>query len=258
MKAGLGRIVVLVLVLTVAVAAYGEVVQRGHVRVDVSGKLSPQTLPRTGSAPIAVSIGGRITTTDGSASPTLKTLTIDINRKGRIDSTGLPVCPYRSIQPASSTRALSACRSSLVGSGSFSAEIALEGQDPYRTKGTLLAFNGRKGGKPVLYGQIYAPRPFAASFVIVFAIEKAKGQFGTALVAELPPSLRSWGNLTGIELKLSRPYSYKGKRRSYLSAGCPAPKGFETVPFTLARASFGFAGGPILTSTLTRSCRARG
>lgn len=59
-------------------------------------------------------------------------------------------------------------------------------------------------------------------------------------------------------MRLDRRYSAGGKRRSYLSAGCPAPKGLTTGPFPLARTSFGFAGGPTLRGTLTRTCKAVG
>jgi hypothetical protein len=238
--------------------AGAEVEQKGDVRVDVSGSLSPQRLPRQGMAPITVVVGGKISGVGQSPTPTLKSLRIELNKNGHIDTKGLPVCPYVAIQPASSQRALSACRSSLVGKGSFSAEISLTGQEPYPTKGTLLAFNGREGGKPVLFGQIYAARPFATSFVIVFSIGRAKGKFGTSMSAKLPPSLLSWGNLTGIELRLSRRYTSGGKRHSYVSAGCPAPPGFPGASFPFARTSFGFQGGPTLSTTLERSCKARG
>jgi hypothetical protein len=249
----------LLAVLASAAFAGAEVTQRGTLRVAVSGKLRPQTLPRSGAAPITVSVGGEITTSDKSPPPKLKALAIELNRNGRVDYAGLPVCPFDSIQPASSQRALNACRSSLVGKGTFSAEISLSGQESYPATGKLLLFNGLSNGKPVLFGQIYAPHPFATSFVIVFAIKKlAKGTYGTELSAHLPPSLASWGNLTGIEMTLSRRYSYRGKSHSYLSAGCPAPKGFPGTPFSLARASFGFAGGRVLRATMTRSCRARG
>jgi hypothetical protein len=245
--------------LATAALAGAEVVQKGKVRVTVSGKLSPQKLPRSGAAPIRVSVGGQITTIDKSDPPKLKTLTIELNRNGRIDTTGLPVCPYDAIQPASTSRAVSGCRSSLVGEGSFTAEISLTGQEPYPAKGKLLAFNGIEDGRHVLFGQIYSPRPFATSFVIVFSIKgTGKGPYGTALTASLPQSLRSWGNLTGIELSLSRRYAYRGKSRSYLSAGCPAPKGFPGASFPFARTSFGFEGGLTLSSTLVRTCRASG
>jgi hypothetical protein len=247
----------IVVALSVTALAGAEVFQKGNLRLDLDGTLTPKSLPRSASAPIAVTVGGHISTKDGEAPPKLRSLTIELNRNGKLETKGLPVCPYDSIQPASTSRALSACRDSLVGKGSFSAEITLTGQDPYQAKGQLLAFNGREGGKPVLYGQIYSPRPFATSFVIVFAIKKEKGTYGTALVAPLPESLRSWGNLTGIDLKLSRTFKFKGQKRSYLSSGCPAPKGVGKTAFDFARASFGFEGGKSISGSLTRSCTAR-
>src|SRR5262249_37664614 len=106
-----------------ATIANAEFVQKGTLRVEITGDLAPKTLPRSGSAPISVSVGGQITTTDKSPPPRLTSIDIELNRAGRIDSTGLPICGYHSIQPASTSRALSACRPALVGEGSFSAEI---------------------------------------------------------------------------------------------------------------------------------------
>jgi hypothetical protein len=82
------------------------------------------------------------------------------------------------------------------------------------------------------------------------------GAYGTMLMVTLSRTLRAWGNLTGISMTLSRRFSFHGKRRSYLSAGCPAPKGVSIVSFPFARASFGFDGGQTVTSTLVRSCKA--
>lgn len=242
-----------------ALAAQAEIAQQGNLRVTVSGKLSPKRLPRKGAAPIAVTVGGRISTTDATLPPQLKTLRIEINRHGRLDYTGLPTCVYHRIQPASDSRALSACRSSLVGRGSFSADITLAGQEPYPTSGRLLVFNGLRKGKPVLYGHIYAARPFATSFVIVFGIQRVgKGAYGTGLNAPLPKAMDAWGRLTGLQMTLSRRYRYRGERRSFLSSGCPAPKGFKGAVFPLARTSFAFEGGKKLSSTFTSTCRVRG
>jgi hypothetical protein len=242
-----------------AAFASAEVVQEGNVQLTVDGDLSPQKLPRTGTAPIAVSVGWHIATIDGAPPPKLKTLSIEINRAGRFDLEGLPTCPYDKIQPATTSRALSNCRSALVGRGSFQALISLAGQESYVAKGEMLVFNGKQGKKPVLYGQIYSPRPFANSFVITFNLKDiAKGKYGTALTATLPASLRSWGSLTEIEMRLKRTFGYEGKQRSFLSAGCPAPKGFSKALFPLARTSFAFTGGLEQSLTLTRSCKARG
>ena len=251
--------VALIAIGAIAVLAHAETTQKGNLRVTVKGKLAPKKLPRTGVAPISVSVGGQITTTDGTLPPTLKSLRIELNRHGRLDYEGLPVCDYGRIQPGSSSHALAGCRSSLVGEGTFSADITLSGQEPYPTQGKLLVFNSVKGGKPVLYGHIYAAHPFATSFVIVFKVSRLKkGTFGIALDAPMPKAMKSWGRLTGLSMTLDRRFDYKGTSHSYISSGCPAPKGFSVTPFQLARTSFAFAGGTQLSSVLTGECRVRG
>ncbi len=246
-------------VLLAAGAARAEVAQKGSLRVVVTGKLSPHRLPRRGAAPIAVSVGGKISTVEGNLPPQLKSLRIELNRHGRLETAGLPECRIARIQPASTARALAACRPALVGRGSFTVEVALGGQEPYPSTGILLVFNGKYKGHPALLGQIYAAHPFASSFVIPFVIhEGGRGRYGTALTATVPRALASWGHVTGLDMRLHRVYSYRGRRRSLISAGCPAPAGFPGAVFTLARTSFAFAGGKSLTSTLSRSCRVRG
>jgi hypothetical protein len=239
-------------------ALSSEIAQKGNLRVTVKGKLAPRRLPRRGAAPIAVTVSGKVSTTDRTPPPQLKTLRIELNRNGRLDHTGLPLCPYARLQPASSDRALAACRSALVGKGSFTADVTLGGDETYVSSGRLLVFNGRRQGKRVLFGHLYAARPFASSFVIVFAIQKLRGgTYGAALSAALPAALGSWGNLTGLEMTLSRRYSYKHRLHSYISSGCPAPKGSQSAVFPLARTTFGFDGGKKLRSVLIDSCRAR-
>lgn len=243
-------------------ASASVIAQHENIRLNVESRLSPKRLPRKGTAPIAVTVEWQISTADGSPPPKLKTLSVAINKEGRLDTEGLPTCPYAKIQPASTQRALSNCRSSLVGRGTFGAEIALKGQEEaqsYEAKGQLLLFNGKEGGKQVLFGQIYSAHPFATSFVIPFHLtERKKGTYGTVLSAKLPAALRSWGNLNAIEMKLQRRYGANGKRHSFLSAGCPAPKGFGLASFKLARTAFSFSGGEKLATTVTGECRVRG
>lgn len=228
----------------------------GDLVMNVSANLSPAKLPREGRAPVAVSIAWKVATRDGTEPPPLKELQIEINRNGILDPTGLPTCAYAKIQPASTQRALKNCRPSLVGTGSFAAIVGLEGQEHSLTSGRMVIFNSKRGGKPVLYGQIYSGYPFAHSFVILFKVDKHRqGPYGTTLTAVLPASLRAWGNLTEIKMRLSRKYHYQGKRRSFLSANCPTPKGVGVASFNLARTSFAFVGGPRLSSTLSDNCR---
>lgn len=246
-------------ILAIAALAQATITQKGNLRLTVQGHLAPKKLPREGVAPISVSVGGQITTTDETLPPTLKKLRVELNRNGRLDYKGLPTCNYARIQPGSSSHALAGCRSSLVGEGTFSADITLSGQEPYPTKGKLLVFNSVKGGKPVLYGHIYAPHPFATSFVIIFKVsQQKKGTYGVVLDAPLPKAMKSWGRLTGLEMTLNRRFNYKGQSHSYISSGCPAPKGFSAASFPIARTSFAFAGGPELSSVLLGDCRVRG
>jgi len=86
---------------------------------------------------------------------------------------------------------------------------------------------------------------------------RTRGTFGTVLTASLPQVTASSSYITGLSLTLGRNFTSHGKRRSYLSAGCPAPKGFSAAVFPFARASFSFAKQKTVTSTLTRSCGVR-
>jgi hypothetical protein len=236
--------------------ASAEVIQKGNLRVAFDGQITPRKLPREGAAPVEVAVGTKISTANGKIPPQLTKISIAINRHGKLDSTGLPVCEVDDIQPATTEKALEACRESLVGEGSFSATVALSRQGAFPSAGKMFAFNGRYKGKPAILAHVYGTKPVPTSFTLPFVITKSKGTFATTLTATLPQSDENV--VTGIDLKLQRSFTYKGKQHSYASAGCPAPKGFPGATFPFAKASYAFAGGKKLTSTLTRSCGVRG
>lgn len=237
-------------------ASASEVVQRGKLRVSFDGKLSPRALPRHGLVPVKVSVAARISSTDDGPPPQLRQMSIAINRNGHFTPQGLPVCRLRDIQPATTTNALEACRGALVGAGTFSAKVLLAQQTPFPADGKVYAFNGVLHGKPAIFAHVYGTDPVPTSFTLPFEIQPAKGTFGNVLRASLPEVTGDSGYITGLSLTLGRNFGSRGKRHSYLSAGCPAPAGFPGAVFPFARASFGF-GGKTLTSTLTRSCKAR-
>jgi hypothetical protein len=239
-------------------ASSSEVVQRGKLRVSFDGNLTPQTLPRHGSAPVKVSVAAKISSTDDGPPPQLRQIAIAINRNGHFTPKGLPVCNLRDIQPATTANALKACRGALVGEGTFSAKVLLAQQAPFPSDGKVYAFNGVLHGKPAILAHVYGTDPVPTSFTLPFEIQSAKGTFGTVLRASLPEVTGNAGYVTGLSLTLGRSFSSHGKRRSYLSAGCPAPSGFPGATFPFAKASFAFAGKGNVDSTLTRSCKARG
>ena len=62
---------------------------------------------------------------------------------------------------------------------------------------------------------------------------------------------------SAFDLSLGATYRYHGKKMSYASASCPAPKGFTAAVFPFAKASYEFAGGPTLSAQLVRECRVK-
>lgn len=242
-----------VIALSAGSLAHAEVVQKGRIRVAFEGELTPHALPRKGRMPVHVSVGARITALDPSEPPKLRKISIAINGAGEFSPGVLPVCTVRDIQPSTTQNALKACGGSLVGTGDFSAKVLLPQQAPYPAGGKLYAFNGVYEGHPAILAHVYGTEPVPTSFTLPFVITKSKGELGTVLTASLAEATGKAGYITGLSLDLGRTLgSGKG---SYLSAGCPAPKGFGAATFTFAKASFDF-GGARLTSTLTRNCKA--
>jgi hypothetical protein len=240
-----------------AVVARAEVSQSGNLRIAFDGGFIPRSLPRDRPVPVSVRVEGSIATTDGTHPPPLKRLAIELNRAGRVQSQGLPVCSSPLLQSTSSETALRRCRPALVGRGSFRADVAFE-QEGFPAHGTILAFNARHRGKPALLLHLYGTVPVRATFVLPLAIShRRKGRFGTLLSADVPKLAGGLGSITEVELKIGREYTYRGRRQGYLSASCAAPTGFPGAVFSFLRGNFTFAGGRTLRTTLTRDCRVR-
>lgn len=253
-----GALLLTATALLLATPAAAELIQEGGVRVAVSGGLEPKRLPRHGTAPIEVSIGGRISSTGQGDPPQLESVSFAFNKAGKLDTAGVPKCRLGKIDPSTTQEALLACRPSLVGEGHFSANVRFPEQSPFPSDGKVLAFNGALRGEPAIFAHIYGTKPIPTSLVLPLMIHKGKGAFATRLDASLPQVAGKWGYVTGLSLRLGKTFSSRGKTKSFLSAGCPAPKGFPGAIFPLVRTSFAFVGGRTLTTTLNRSCKAKG
>jgi hypothetical protein len=247
--------VVLLVALGLAAAARGEVEQDGNLIVHFDGGISPHALPRTGTAPVAVSIDTGFTTTDGAdPPPQLRQISIGINRGGKLFDRGLPTCRIHEIQPATIAAARRICGGAIVGNGHVQVRVLLTNQQPFTFKGPLLVFNAmRSGGKRRILAQVYGIRPPSA-FVLTFKVLNQAGTFGTLIRTTLPQSAWKWAYVTHFDMRLRRTYTYRGKRHSFLSAGCSAPPGFPGAVYPFAQANFKFAEGQRVTSTLIRDC----
>jgi len=238
----------------VAVAT-GETVRQGPLQVSFGGSVAPRVLPRTGATPVSVGIRGHVRALAGGPPPSLRRIAIEVNRLGVLDRRGLPACPLGRLRASSTEAALAACRDALVGEGRVSGVLVLPEQAPTPFGGRVVAFNGRlPDGRPGVLAHLYTARPAPLTFVLSFALGHAHGTFGTRLVATVPAQTRRTAHITSFALRLHRVFSVDGERRSYLSAGCPAPAGFPSATFPLVRASYGFVGEKTVSDTLVRTC----
>lgn len=245
----------LILTLCLAVTAAAEVSQRGGLIASFQGSLWPRTLPRHELVPVAVRVAGSFKSAKGHRLPQLRTISVAINRAGRLYDKGLPTCRVARIEPATEAEARRLCRRSIVGSGHVRVEVHLENQAPFEVEASLLAFNGpTEHGRKLILAQVYAKDPPGA-FVLTFRLKKQAGLFGTLMSTRLPPQARGWAYLRHFDMTLDRQYRYRGKVRSYVSAACAAPEGFPGAVFPFARAVYGFANGQRLRTTVVRSCR---
>ena len=254
MRRRAGALALTTLILTSTTLASATTVQSGDLRITVLAQIKPNKLPRVKPAPIAVLISGALASASGKRPPQLQSMRVLVNRHGLLQSEGLPVCPSAQLKGSSAERALASCSGALVGSGQFWAHIVLPDQGAYPTRGRLLVFNGRQGGKPVLLTHIYTSNPFNSAFTIPFSIKRVKaGRYGTELAASFPEALGSWGYVDRIKLTLKKEYAHHGQTLSYFNAACPAPKGTTRASFSLAKATLAFDTTQI-TADVIKAC----
>jgi hypothetical protein len=253
-----GLIVVLLLGgMALVAAVQAEVVQKGGIRVHLDGGINPEKLPRSGSVGVRVAVETEISASGKRKPPELQQIRLEINSHGHIEPRGLPRCTVQAIQPSTTQKAMQACGSSLVGKGSFAANVGLGRQAPFPAGGTLYAFNGTYRGRPAILAHVYGTEPVPTSFTLPFLIKPSHGTFGTALVASLPDAGGGAGYVTHLALNLGRTFSSHGHAHSYVTASCPAPSGLSSALFPFARSVMTFRQGPTIVSTIQRICRVR-
>jgi hypothetical protein len=237
--------------------ARSEQTREGNLIASFDAGLHPAALPRRTPAPVAVRVAGdiRLANEDSGQLPQLRRITVAINRQGRLSDRGLPVCNVRMIQPATQAGARQVCGNAIVGSGHVTLQVRIPGQAPFLLRTKMLVFNGpRRGGHKLILAQAYARKPPGA-FVLTFRVGRRRGLFGTVMSTTLPASARAWAFITHFDMTLHRVYAFRGRERSFISAACGAPAGFDTILFPFARATYHLATGESLTTAVARTCR---
>jgi hypothetical protein len=247
-----------VCLLALAGLANAEVVREGNLQGAFNGGISPRSLPRTELAPVAVTMSGKIATTDRTVPPKLERIVLAINSHGKLDSKGLATCSLAKLNSITADQAKKSCGDALVGHGNVTSRVSLPGQGAFASNADLLAFNGKLRGRPAVLAQVSSGAPLPLTYVIAFEVKKTGGTFATELAATLPPIASEYGYISAFSLSLSRQYESHGQKRSFASASCPAPAGFPGAPFPFIEAAYEFADGRTLGAKLVRDCKVRG
>jgi hypothetical protein len=218
---------VAMLALIVAAAASGSPNRKiwcaGNICVADDGGITPEKLPKHGTAPVTARLNGEISTRDGSHPPPFKGMDLKIDKTVHLDAVGLPVCRIGQIAASTTATVKKVCGDAIVGSGEAEVEVEFPEQAPFRSTGPLVLFNGGvKGRVTTLLLHAYVNVPAPTAIVVKAKITKInEGRFGMRIQAEIPKIAGGAGSVTMFELDVGRNYTYKGKKKSFLSASCP-------------------------------------
>lgn len=195
----------------------------GVLCVGDNGGILPTKLPRHENVPVTARLLGDITTRDGSHPPAVQELEADIDHTIKVDAVGLPTCSESQITASSNVVAKKVCGDAIIGSGTAEVEVAFPEQAPFRSTGPLLLFNGGvHGATTTVFLHAYVDVPAPTAVIVRATVTRIhRGRFGLLLKAHIPKIAGGAGSATAFDLKIGRRYTYKGHKKSLLSASCP-------------------------------------
>jgi len=182
-------------------------------------------------------------------SSAVKTATVDFDKNAKLFTKGLATCDSTKLQSTSTEAALAACGNAKIGSGKASVLLPV-GVQVFTEPTTVTAFNGvPKGGKPVVLLHAYGAAPVQTTLVLVGAVSNYnKEGYGPRLQLDIPAIAGGTGALTDFQVTINKKFTYKGKKRSFVSAKCSSKK-------LKARGAFTFKDGETLTALSTQTCK---
>lgn len=206
-----------------AAMAKPETVRVGNLALTHDGGISPTALPRDDQAPVDAFISASIATVDGSHLPAAREAAIDFDRSVHVNAKGLPACRRVQLDSRDTDAARKVCGGAVVGRGFARVEIAFPEQAPVIATSPLTMFSGGvRGGKTTIFIHAYLTVPVPAAVVTPVVLTPIRrGRYGTHVVAKVPIIAGGSGSLIDAKLKIDRKFTYRGEKRSYLTAACP-------------------------------------
>jgi hypothetical protein len=235
---------------TLTSAALAARVETGGLVVVANGSITPKALPKRSFAPIKVEGDIKISARNSLPPPALRSVTVEFDRDGHLDTQGLPTCAPSRIRKAPVALARRRCKSAIVGTGSVGGVISYPGVPALSGEVPLTVFNGpRIGGKPSMVFHSQTPTfPTPTVYVVTATIERiANGQFGYRLSASIPEIAEGHGVVTKIKVSIRRLFTHHGRTRSYVSARC-------ADGFLEARGSLGFSNQMAISGPISVPC----
>jgi hypothetical protein len=236
----------------IVATAVGLHLRAGDIIVVADGGFTPKKLPKHEDAPIKLHGGGKLSTVSGEIPPVLDSFTIEFDRHGSVDTTGLPVCTKSKLVATTTATARKLCPGAIVGKGFGKAVVAFPEQSPIPVSSPITIFNGPKvNGNYTVIAHAHLNYPGPATFIVPVVIEKIhKGVYGYRTKVKIPKIAGGAGHPISGSAKIGRIWTYKGKQHSFVNARC------ETGHLQ-ARAEFVFKDGNILHGTFLRPCEVR-
>ncbi len=254
----------LTLTLALAVAVAGAVVASaalaGPTVVGPDGntqaidvKVAPKKLSTTRATPVSLKVTTKTTSTtaaNGVPSPAVQAV-VDFDGNTKLFTKGVPTCSAERLQNISTEAAVGVCGKAKIGGGKATALIPV-GSQVFTEGTTVTAFNGvPQGGKSSVLLHTYGTAPVQVTLVLNGVITNYNKQgYGPRLTIGIPLIAGGTGALTDFQATIDKKFTYKGQKRSYVTALC------KKSPLK-ARGAFTFRDGVTLTAKSTQGCTKR-
>ena len=213
-------------------------------------KIGPKKLSKTKLTPATLEVTTKVTTSNpsGVPSPAVRVV-VDFDKNAKLFTKGLPTCTAGQLQNVSTEVAEQNCKGAIIGKGKAAAVLPVGGK-VFPVDQIVTAFNGApQGGKPTVLLHTYGTTPVQTTLVLNGVVSNYnKEGYGPRLDVEVPLIAGGAGALLEFNVKIDKKFTYKGEKKSFISAKCPNNKKLK------ARGAFTFKDGETITAYSKQSC----
>ena len=160
----------------------------GNLVLKFDSSISPKALPKKEFAPISFHLSATSRPRTANTRPRPRPSRVTSTRIGLLNTRASPDCNAGALEARPTAQAEAACKDSLIGKGTASAEVEFAEQAPFTATGPLRVFNGgTKGNKTLVLVHVYANVPAPTAFITkVFVTKEHKGKFGYHIDSKIP------------------------------------------------------------------------